>query len=99
MSAKLDQSQVNALLNELCVRLGFCLPPEGHFRIQESPPTEIDEFANSVFAAEGLHPEADVSCHLRREVEATIAKYFEAAEDHQLANNAEISSPITPRVD
>ncbi|MCB1087016.1 MAG: hypothetical protein KDM63_08220 [Verrucomicrobiae bacterium] len=82
MFSNLDESQLTALLDELCIRLGFCLPPNEGIRILESPPADIGEFAKMVFAAEGI-PEAEVTRHLRREVEATIARHFEAAEDYE----------------
>lgn len=93
MFSKLDQSQLTALLDELCVRLSFCLPPEAEIRILKSPPLDIGEFAKMVFAAEGLQ-EAEVTKHLRREVEATIAKHFEGARIASGRNKPASSSPI-----
>jgi hypothetical protein len=47
MSFQMSSVQVEALLSELCVVLGFCLP-NGRTRLRESPPTEVDAFSGSL---------------------------------------------------
>ncbi|MGW4026135.1 hypothetical protein [Streptomyces sp. NPDC005009] len=47
---------IRELLHELCVDLGFCLPPHEQQRLQEAPPADADGFADAVFAAEGMDP-------------------------------------------
>jgi hypothetical protein len=47
---------VARLLNDLCVRLGYCLPPGDQQRLIDDPPTSVDEFTDAVVAAEGLDP-------------------------------------------
>ena len=47
---------VTKLLNDLCVRLGYCLPPEDQQRIIADPPTSVDTFTDAVVIAEGLDP-------------------------------------------
>jgi len=44
------------LLDDLCVQLGYCLPPEDRQRIIASPPLSIDAFTDAVMEAEGLDP-------------------------------------------
>jgi hypothetical protein len=54
MDSPLSPNQVSRLLDELCVRLGFCLPPADTVRIQQDPPLDARDFANAVFLAEGM---------------------------------------------
>ena len=49
---------VDHLLYELCVDLGFCLPPEVRESMRTSPPDGVDSFTDAVFVAEGLDPTA-----------------------------------------
>jgi hypothetical protein len=53
----LSSKETMQLLYSLCIRLGFCLPPETQTLLAESPPEDIDEFTVAVFRAEGLDPE------------------------------------------
>ena len=73
--------QVESLLNELCVVLGFCLEPAAQARIQEKPEADIDAFTDVVIRAEGLDPYSDIPKRLRRQVREIVVKYFKAAED------------------
>jgi hypothetical protein len=38
----LSESEVDRLLGELCVRLGFCLPPDDQERLRADPPSDAD---------------------------------------------------------
>jgi hypothetical protein len=58
-------------LDELCVDLGFCLPPAEQLRLREAPPVEVEAFADAVFAAEAMDP--PLHKQLRRLVRAKIA--------------------------
>jgi len=69
------------LLEELCVDLGFCLPPHEQARIQEKPETDIDAFTDDVIRSEGLDPYVDITLHLRRKVRAIVVRHFKAAEN------------------
>src|SRR4051812_35951448 len=44
------------LLEVLCVKYGFCLPPLWQARLEKNPPRSIDKFTDAVFHAEGLNP-------------------------------------------
>lgn len=89
MDFKMTPAQVEALLYELCVVLGFCLPPEANERLKSDPPADVDEFADAVIRAEGLDPYADISLNLRRDVCARIAKHFRDAEDEYFRQRQE----------
>ena len=78
----MSSAQVEALLYELCVVLGFCLPPDEQTRLRETPPTDVDAFTDAVIRAEGLDPYA-IPRHLRRDMRARVAEHFRKAEDEQ----------------
>lgn len=82
MKSQLSSQQIEVLLQELCVRLGFCLPPNRQAHLSESPPTEIDAFTDAVIHAEGLDPQSDMPIRLRRDVRAIVAEHFRKAENH-----------------
>ena len=46
------------LENSLCVKLGFCSMQEKYNEIINELPTDITEFVNSIFIAEGLNPDS-----------------------------------------
>ena len=58
MKEPLYPARVRALLYELCVDLGFCLPPAGQQRLESNPPADVDEFTEAVFREEGMDPSA-----------------------------------------
>jgi len=66
-------TEVRALLDKLCIELGFCLPPLAKHQLEQAPPDEADEFARAVFTAEGLDPES-ADLHLFRQVRRYIAE-------------------------
>jgi hypothetical protein len=67
---------VQHLLYELCVKLGFCLSPEAQGRLIETPPTDIDAFTDAVFEAEGLDPVYSDK-RLRSQVRELVARHFD----------------------
>ena len=75
MKPPLRPKQIAYLLEELCVELGFCLPPDEHARLQNWPPDDIDAFTDEVFRAEGVDPLANRQ--LRHQGRARVAKCFE----------------------
>jgi len=79
MANALSSSDVYSLLSKLCIDLGFCLPPDEIARLQESPPSSVELFADAVFLAEGLDPDA-ADQSLRKQVRAQVALAFESAQ-------------------
>src|SRR5436190_21244202 len=77
MATHLNEPQTKALLYELCVRLGFCLPPADQRRLEREPPVEVETFADAVYAAEGADPHAHP--HIRKQVCECIAAHFAKA--------------------
>ena len=76
-------SDVQRLLNELCIGLGFCLPPDEQRRLCESPPHDVDSFTDAVFLAEGM---GDMSyTNLREQVREVVDRHMSrwAASDDQ----------------
>jgi hypothetical protein len=84
MSFQLSSAQVETLLYELCVVLGFCLPLDEQTRLRESPPTDVDAFTDAVIRAEGLDPNVDIPLHMRRDIRSRVAEHFRRAEDEKL---------------
>jgi hypothetical protein len=75
----MQRSPTKLLLERLCTELGFCLPPAECARLLASPPTNVRDFTNAVFAAEGLNPEL-ADKHLWRQVRDRIAEHFQRME-------------------
>lgn len=68
---KLSEPEAQKLLELLCVKYGFCLPPLFHKRLKRNPPRSIDKFLDTVFRAEGLDPmtaDSDMYKAMRKEV-------------------------------
>ena len=78
MTNPMHPVRVEAMLYELCVRLGFCLPPEEHERIKAQPPLDAEGFTDAVFIAEKMDSQRNL--HLRRQVRDVVARHFEDAE-------------------
>jgi hypothetical protein len=53
IKANLEPAEVRALLSQLCVKLGFCLPPVEIDRLAASSPGDSDDFTEAVLVAEG----------------------------------------------
>lgn len=77
----LTESEVEKLLYDLCVQLGFCLPPDEQQRFKVSPPADVRSFTDAVFIAEELDPNM-AERHLYRQVRDMIADAFRRAEHH-----------------
>jgi len=73
-SEEVDSIDVGHLLYELCVNLGYCLPPADQRRLVEAPPSDVDSFTDAVLIAEGLDPELNKQG--RRAVRDLVAKHF-----------------------
>ena len=70
-------ARVAALLLELCVDLGFCLPAADQRRLEAEPPTDIETFTDAVFAAERMDP--SVRPRLRSQVRRRVGEHFRDA--------------------
>ena len=77
----MSPKQIQFLLDELCVDLGFCLPPDAQAELVKHPPPDVEAFTDAVIRAEGLDPHASIPVRLRRDVKARVAKHFVAAEN------------------
>jgi hypothetical protein len=72
----MSPTRVERLLSELCVDLGFCLPPDDQERLRDSPPPTIDAFTDAVFLAEGIDPLVHPQLH--KQVRERVTKHFAA---------------------
>ena len=63
------------LLNDLYVRLGYCLPPDDQQRIISDPPTSVDAFTDAVVTAEGFDPVL-MAAEQRQQVRRMVAAAF-----------------------
>jgi hypothetical protein len=61
---------IQRLLDELCVKLGFCLSPSDQRRLRTAPPLDPDRFTDAVFQAEGMDPR--LYGQPRRQVRRTV---------------------------
>jgi hypothetical protein len=68
-------SRVGAVLEELCVSLGYCLPGEAAEELLSDPPDHADVFADRVFLADGLDPEL-IDRRVRAEVVGVISDWL-----------------------
>jgi hypothetical protein len=47
---------LEALLDHLCVKFGFCLPPDAKEALRTDPPKGVQAFTDAVITAEGMDP-------------------------------------------
>ena len=74
------EASLQKLLDELCVVLGFCLPPHAQQRLRQTqPPFDLEEFTDAVFIAEGMDPQLNTT--LRRAVRETVERRLVAIEE------------------
>jgi hypothetical protein len=73
----LSSNAVTQLLDHLCIKLGFCLPPDAYARLSADPPSDIVSFANAVFEAEDMDP--STTSRLYHQVKAEVADAFHRA--------------------
>lgn len=66
---------MKALLDDLCVQLGYCLSPDDQQWITSDPPQSADAFTNAVVEAEGFDP-ALMATEQRQEVRRMAAAAF-----------------------
>ena len=53
---KLSAGQTQSLLDQLCVKLGYCLTPQDYEAIEADPPTDPMAFAELVMKLDGVDP-------------------------------------------
>lgn len=68
------QREMQFLLEELCIELGFCLPPDDQERIVATEMWDADSFVAEVFRCEKMNP--DEFRQLRREVGRKFEDHF-----------------------
>ena len=73
---QLSPIRVSALLDELCVKYGFCLSPGAKRRLENCPPRTIERFIDVVITIEGLDPRFYL---LRDKMRAVIERHLVAA--------------------
>ncbi|UBU12698.1 hypothetical protein [Nonomuraea gerenzanensis] len=82
MNDDVRSKETHWLLAELCVRHGFCLPPEEQQRlVQQAPFMSVDTFTDAVFIAEVMDP--SLYRDLRRSVRETVRRRLPEIEDRQ----------------
>ena len=74
MEVSLEPIEVRRLLDELCVGLGFCLPPADQDRLEADPPTDENAFTDAVFVAERMWPCTDL--RLWRSMRECVLRHF-----------------------
>jgi hypothetical protein len=68
-------SRVEALLYELCVTYGYCLPEGKNDELLANPPHDPDEFVDAVLLAEGIDPTL-VDKHQRTQVRGVVCDWL-----------------------
>ncbi len=53
----MPETSIEWLIEDLYVKLGFCLPTEAQAQLLEDTPSTAEEFATAVFSAEGIDPD------------------------------------------
>ncbi len=72
----MTEAQIDDLLYELCVDLGFCLHGDAADRFYEDTPTDPASFARAIFEADGVDFDSESSHGLKQAVQARVAKYM-----------------------
>lgn len=67
------------LLYDLCMRLGYCLPPESWDALLANPPPDVDAFAEAVFIGEGLDSPRAVDTESWRGVRGMVETHLREA--------------------
>lgn len=71
--------ELEALLEVLCVKLGFCLAGEGYDRLVDDPPNDPVTYAEAVMSGDGRDPHSlpgDVYAQVLAEVERAFARHI-----------------------
>jgi len=73
-------TKIQWLLDDLCSRLGFCLPRDERARIEQNPPRDIEAFTDAIFVAERMDPHDKSNRDLRQRVRELIVKHLKPKE-------------------
>jgi hypothetical protein len=69
------EATFKALLDDLCVQLGYCLAPDDQQRLTSDSPQSADAFTDAVVEAEGFDPVL-MATEQRQEVRRMVAAAF-----------------------
>jgi len=75
----MTRERMRRLLDELCIELGFCIPPKVKAELMENPPVDETACVNAVIRAEGLEPE-QVALTMFRDMKARARRYYKEEE-------------------
>jgi hypothetical protein len=67
-------------LEELCVKLGYCLPPTAQDAIVNDLPVDADAFVDAVLTAEGLDPTLSTKRERNRMIEIVTRLVYNDSE-------------------
>jgi len=70
------RAAARAALDVMCVKYGYCIPPEAVEAIAANPPTDPDGFVDAVLVAEGLEPML-VDKSQRRQLREVVTGFLE----------------------
>ncbi len=79
----ISEAQAHVLLDTLCVKYGFSLPPLWWARLKKNPPRSVDRFTDTVFRAEGLDP-MTADSDLYKAVRDAVRAAFAASRPHDV---------------
>jgi hypothetical protein len=77
MGGHLTSQQRDALFDQLCIELGFCLRPDEIARVLKDQPDDVYSFTNAVFSVGGANPErvgGDMWWQVRQRVAAAFGE-------------------------
>ena len=82
-------NRIEKILHDLCVVLGFCIPPKDQQRLIKDPPADADCFVNAVYEAEGFDPRQCGRWTLHRQVAEIVEKAFSNETNPRLRKTGE----------
>lgn len=65
------ESAIQQVLDELCVKLGFCFGPDANAALRVSPASGVNAFVEAVIRHEGMDPE-HIDTNLRRQMREIV---------------------------
>ncbi len=68
------ENEIRKYLDEICVELGFCLPPKDIEKLVSKEYYMADKFVREVFTIEGINP--DIELQLFRQVKKKFIDRF-----------------------